>query len=176
MESTSYIRPAAEADLGRIAEIEVFNYRLNFYPIFRDDEFYFRDLQVSTRSASLGRFLDELWVYDDGAVKGFIRVHGDELCKLFVEPVLQSQGIGAALLAHAVDALGIRHLLGVGEECPRHRLLPAARLSPDRSAQAGGGHDGVPRPDGTVNYERPRIMQAMRGLFICFIPLRSANP
>lgn len=110
MENTSYIRPAAEADLGRIAEIEIFNYRLNFYPIFRDDEFYFRDLQVSTRSASLGRFLDELWVYDDGAVKGFIRVHGDELCKLFVEPVLQSQGIGAALLAHAVDALGVRHL------------------------------------------------------------------
>lgn len=110
MENTSYIRPAAEADLGRIAEIELFNYRLNFYPIFRDDEFYFRDLQVSTRSASLRRFLDELWVYDDGAVKGFIRVHGDELCKLFVEPVLQSQGVGAALLAHAVDALGVRHL------------------------------------------------------------------
>ena len=110
MENTQHIRPAAEADLGRIAEIEIFNYRLNFYPIFRDDEFYFRDLQVSTRSASLRRFLDELWVYDDGAVKGFIRVHGDELCKLFVEPVLQSQGIGAALLAHAVDALGVRHL------------------------------------------------------------------
>lgn len=110
MENTQHIRPAAEADLGRIAEIEIFNYRLNFYPIFRDDEFYFRDLQVSTRSASLRRFLDELWVYDDGAVKGFIRVHGQELCKLFVEPVLQSQGIGAALLAHAVDALGVRHL------------------------------------------------------------------
>lgn len=106
----NHIRPASEADLGRIAEIEIFNYRLNFYPIFRDDEFYFRDLQVSTRSASLRRFLDELWVYDDGAVKGFIRVHGDELCKLFVEPVLQSQGVGAALLAHAVDALGVRHL------------------------------------------------------------------
>ena len=110
MENTQHIRPAAEADLGRIAEIEIFNYRLNFYPIFRDDEFYFRDLQVSTRSASLRRFLDELWVYDDGAVKGFIRVHGDELCKLFVEPVLQSQGIGAALLTHAVDTLGVRHL------------------------------------------------------------------
>lgn len=110
MENTQHIRPAAEADLGRIAEIEIFNYRLNFYPIFRDDEFYFRDLQVSTRSASLRRFLDELWVYDDGAVKGFIRVHGDELCKLFVEPVLQSQGIGAALLAHAVNDMGVRHL------------------------------------------------------------------
>ena len=139
MENTQHIRPAAEADLGRIAEIEIFNYRLNFYPIFRDDEFYFRDLQVSTRSASLGRFLDELWVYDDGAVKGFIRVHGDELCKLFVEPVLQSQGIGAALLAHAVDALGIRHLWALEKNAraiafyQRHgfRLTDQRRLEED---------------------------------------------
>lgn len=106
----NHIRPATPGDLCRITEIEIFCYRLNFYPIFRSDEFYFRDLTVLHRMEELGRLLDELWVYDDGAVKGFIRVHGDELCKLFVEPVLQSQGIGAALLAHAVDALGVRHL------------------------------------------------------------------
>ncbi len=110
MSNASPIRPATEADLCRIAEIEIFNYRLNFYPIFRDDEFYFRHLQVFPRSASLRQFLPELWVYDDGAVKGFIRVHGQELCKLFVEPVLQSQGIGAALLSHAVSEMGVRHL------------------------------------------------------------------
>ncbi|MFR0949410.1 MAG: hypothetical protein ACLSFT_01780 [Ruminococcus callidus] len=28
------IRPAAEADAGRIAEIIVTNYRMNFYPFF----------------------------------------------------------------------------------------------------------------------------------------------
>ena len=110
MENTSYIRPATGADLGRIAEIEIFNYRLNFYPIFLSDEFYFGEMQVLTRMESLRRLLDELFVYDDGVVKGFMRVHGQELCKLFVEPVLQSRGIGAALLAHAVDALGVRHL------------------------------------------------------------------
>ena len=99
MKNTSYIRPAAEADLGRIAEIEIFNYRLNFYPIFRDDEFYFRDLQVSTRSTSLRRFLDELWVYDDGAVKGFIRVHGQELCKLFVRKL---QGVWRFVISLAI--------------------------------------------------------------------------
>ena len=110
MENTSHIRPAAEADLGRIAEIEIFNYRLNFYPIFLSDEFYFEEMQVLTRMESLRRLLDELFVYDDGVVKGFMRIHGQELCKLFVEPVLQSQGVGAALLAHAVDALGVRHL------------------------------------------------------------------
>ena len=106
----NHIRPATEADLGRIAEIEIFCYRVNFYPIFRSDEFYFGDMQVLTRMESLRRLLDELFVYDDGVIKGFMRVHGQELCKLFVEPVLQSQGIGAALLAHAVDALDVRHL------------------------------------------------------------------
>ena len=106
----NHIRPATEADLGRIAEIEIFCYRLNFYPIFRSDEFYFQEMQVLTRMESLRRLLDELSVYDDGAVKGFMRVHGQELCKLFVEPVLQSQGVGAALLTHAVTAMDVRHL------------------------------------------------------------------
>lgn len=107
---THPIRPATESDLCRITEIEIFNYRLNFYPIFRADGFYFGDLQVLSRMESLRRLLDEMWVYDDGVVKGFIRVHGDELCKLFVEPVLQSRGIGAALLAHAVEHLGANRL------------------------------------------------------------------
>ena len=35
------IRKATQKDLARIAEIEVFNYRLNFYPIFKDDDFLF---------------------------------------------------------------------------------------------------------------------------------------
>ena len=106
----NHIRPATEADLGRIAEIEIFCYRVNFYPIFRSDEFYFGEMQVLTRMESLRRLLDELFVYDDGVVKGFIRVHGDELCKLFVEPVLQSRGIGAALLSHAINEMAVRRL------------------------------------------------------------------
>ena len=32
------IRPAEAKDLARIAEIEIFNYRLNFYPIFQNDD------------------------------------------------------------------------------------------------------------------------------------------
>ena len=40
------IRPAVSADLTRIAEIEVFNYRMNFYPIFRSDAFYFDEMTV----------------------------------------------------------------------------------------------------------------------------------
>ena len=35
------IRKATINDINRIAEIEIFNYRLNFYPIFKSDNFYF---------------------------------------------------------------------------------------------------------------------------------------
>ena len=37
------IRQATTDDLARIAEIMVFNYRLNFYPTFQNDDFYFND-------------------------------------------------------------------------------------------------------------------------------------
>lgn len=45
-EQVTYIRKATIEDISRIAEIVVFNYRLNFYPIFRDGEFYFKEMQV----------------------------------------------------------------------------------------------------------------------------------
>ena len=31
----AYIRKAEKNDTARLAEIEIFNYRLNFYPIFQ---------------------------------------------------------------------------------------------------------------------------------------------
>ena len=100
------IRPAKPADFSRLAEIEIFNYRLNFYPIFRSDAFYFDELQVPnviSQYESDPLALHEVFVCDDGVVKGFIRISGSEIKKLFVEPVLQGQGIGAALLAFAVE-------------------------------------------------------------------------
>ena len=42
------------------------------------------------------------YVYDDGVVKGFIQLDGTKVAKLFVEPVLQGNGIGAKLLEYAV--------------------------------------------------------------------------
>jgi putative acetyltransferase len=94
----SCIRPATTADLARIAEIEVFNYRLNFFPIFRSDEFYFDELTVPKLMQARSAFIPDILVYDDGVVKGFLHFGGDEVRRLYVEPVLQSQGIGAALL------------------------------------------------------------------------------
>ena len=105
------IRKAKLDDLARIAEIEVFNYRLNFYPIFQDNAFYFVEMQVLNVIQTNKHHMDQLWVYDDnGVVKGFLWVDDKQIKKLFVEPVLQSRGIGAKLLEYAVSALGATYL------------------------------------------------------------------
>lgn len=104
------IRPATSADLPRIAEIEVFNYRLNFYPIFHSDEFYFADLTVPNLIQARAAFIPDILVYDDGVVKGFLHFGGDEVRRLYVEPVLQGQGIGAALLEYAIRELHVTRL------------------------------------------------------------------
>ncbi len=107
------IRQAEKRDAGRLAEIEIFNYRLNFYPIFRNDNFYFDELSVPAMMRQYQENADLLrqtWVYDDGVVKGFVRVKGKKVEKLFVEPVLQGQGIGEKLLCYAVEKLDADHL------------------------------------------------------------------
>ena len=104
------IRPAVPEDLARIAEIEVFNYRLNFYPIFRSDAFYFDELTVPKLMPLRADFIPDILVYDDGAVKGFLHYGGDEVRRLYVEPVLQGQGIGAALLEYAIREKQVKRL------------------------------------------------------------------
>lgn len=130
------IRKAEKADVCRIAEMEVFNYRLNFYPIFRCDEYYFSQLQVADlMEAYLTRpeMMGNTFVYDDGAVKGFVRLDGAEIRKLFVEPVLQGQGIGAALLEYAVEKLGARSLWALEKNTraiafyARHGFFPTGK-------------------------------------------------
>ena len=105
-----HIRPAAKKDLARIAEIEIFNYRLQFYPIFRDDRFYFGTLQVPALMEQYCPLTNTFWVYDDGAVKGFVQVLNGEIKKLFVEPILQGHSIGSELLEYAVRELNGRRL------------------------------------------------------------------
>ncbi|MBR3952385.1 MAG: GNAT family N-acetyltransferase [Oscillospiraceae bacterium] len=99
------IRKAEERDFERIAEIEIFNYRLNFYPIFRNDEFYFGELSVSKKAEEYRKNPEGFFVYDDGTVKGFVFVSGKQINKLFVEPVLQGNSIGAKLLDFAVSEM-----------------------------------------------------------------------
>lgn len=117
----AHIRPARAEDLFRIAEIEIFNYRLNFYPIFRSDAYYFGEKTVPNLTASYANepgVIENTVVYDDGVVKGFVRVKDGEIEKLFVEPALQNRGIGDALFRYAAETLGGRRLW-VLEKNPR---------------------------------------------------------
>lgn len=99
------IRNANQNDICRISEIEIFNYRLNFYPIFKNDWFYFKELQVSSMMdiyLSNQSILENTFVYDDGVIKGFIIVDNMEIKKLFVEPIFQGNSIGMELLKFAI--------------------------------------------------------------------------
>ena len=104
------IRKANMNDLSRIAEIQVFNYRLYFYPIFKSDEYYFDELRVPSLMKEFEAGLDTLYVYDDGTVKGFIKIEGTYIARLFVEPVLQNASIGSQLLEYAVKEHNADHL------------------------------------------------------------------
>lgn len=104
------IRQATEKDLFRIAEIEIFNYRLNFYPIFKSDWFYFKYLTVPSLMEKYAVETGNFYVYDDGVIKGFVKTSDNEIQKLFVEPVLQGNKIGDALVNFATEKLSADNL------------------------------------------------------------------
>ena len=71
------IRQARTEDVSRIAEIFVTNYLNNFYPIFKSDEFYFGELNVLDTAKEYlenPELLANTYVYDDGVIRGFIRL------------------------------------------------------------------------------------------------------
>lgn len=66
------IRQAEPHDFSRPAEIELFNYRLNFYPIFKDDRYYFGELNAADmikEYENTPALTAQTFVYDDGVVK-----------------------------------------------------------------------------------------------------------
>ena len=110
----THIRPAIPADASRIAEIIVTNYRINFYQFFKNDAYYFGELNVldTAKEYSAGSAaLRDTFVYDDGIIKGIIRISDNEVEKLFVEPQFQSRGIGTELLSYAIDNFAVNKLL-----------------------------------------------------------------
>ncbi len=105
------IRKATAGDLSRIAEIFVFNNRMNFYPIFKDEGFSFGKLQVvSLADDYFKNIISNIYVFDDGVVKGFIQINETEIVKLYVDTFFQSEGIGGRLMEYAVKEFHADHL------------------------------------------------------------------
>ncbi len=107
------IRKASTEDLSRIAEIYVFNNRINFFPIFKDERFSFGELQVISLVDNYFKkeeIIKNIYVFDSGIIKGFIQINETELCKLYVDISFQNEGIGNELIEYAVKELFADHL------------------------------------------------------------------
>ena len=71
-----------------LSEIYVFNNRINFYPIFKDAHFSFGALQVVSlidNYFAKDDIRQNLYVYDNGLIKGFLLVWTDRNFYLFVK-------------------------------------------------------------------------------------------
>ena len=54
--------------------------------------------------------LQSIYVFEDEVVKGFIQIHQTEICKLYVDPCFQSEGIGKKLIEFAIKSFCVNHL------------------------------------------------------------------
>ena len=54
--------------------------------------------------------IKNIYVFDNGLIKGFIQMNGTEICKLYVATFFQSQGIGNELIAFAIKELHANNL------------------------------------------------------------------
>ena len=107
------IRTATASDLSRIAEIYVFNNRINYLPIFKDVEYSFKKLQVISISNDYFGKEDvrkKIYVYDDGIIKGFVQVDKTEIIKLYVDTFFHGEGIGKELIEYAIKEYDANNL------------------------------------------------------------------
>ncbi len=103
------IRKCKTDDLSRIAEIYVFNNRVNFFPIFKNEKFSFGELQVVSLANNYfnkSEIIENIYVYDEDVVKGFVQMKKEtEISKLYVDTFFQNKGIGGELIKFAIQKL-----------------------------------------------------------------------
>lgn len=106
------IRKAEKKDLSRIAEILVFVKRVKYRAIFQNDAVSFGDLQVIKVAEEYDKpeILNNIWVYDDGIVKGMIHIEGNQIAELYVDYFFWNQGIGAKLIEFAKEKFDVSFL------------------------------------------------------------------
>ena len=136
------IRKAALQDVSRIAEISVFTKRMNYRPIFQNDKVSFGEIQVlplAQEYIANPEKLENIWVYDDEFVKGFINVEGSRIQELYVDSFFQNQGIGAALIDYAIQEFDVRYLfvLEKNEKAIRFYQRHGFSLTDERELEEG---------------------------------------
>ena len=121
------IRRATLEDISRIAEILVFVKRIKFRPIFQDDAYSFGELQVLSVAKKYAdpAILGHMFVYDDGIVKGLIRIEGKEIVELYVDFFFWNQGIGSKLIEYAKECYGVTFLWAIEKNIDAIRFYEA---------------------------------------------------
>ena len=121
------IRKAILDDVSRIAEILVFVKRIKFRPIFQDDDYSFNTLQVLKVAKEYSRpeILDNIYVYDDGIVKGLIHIEGKEIKELYVDHFFQDKGIGSRLIEFAKKEFDVDFLWAIEKNTDALRFYEA---------------------------------------------------
>lgn len=102
------IRHATINDASRIAEILIFTKRMNYRRIFQNDTVSFGEMQVYPLAKDYMDDPDKLkdiWVYNDGIVKGMIHIHETQIVELYVDSFFENYGIGTKLIAFAIEQM-----------------------------------------------------------------------
>ena len=90
------IRKSTVNDLSRIAEIFIFNNRINYFPIFKDEHYSFGELQVVS--------LVDYWKQNKEVIENVY------VYKLYVDPFFQNNLIGKALITFAIENYKVNYL------------------------------------------------------------------
>lgn len=123
----NHIRRATEEDASRIAEILVFAKRMKYRSIFNDDAYSFGELQVIPVAKKYieNGFLDNMFLYDDGIIKGLIRIEKEEIIELYVDHFFQGQGIGSELIEYAKENFSVNYLWTIEKNTDAVRFYEA---------------------------------------------------
>ena len=135
------IRKAEPKDISRIAEILVFTKRIKYRSIFHNDEYSFNELQVVKLVEEYGnsKALDNIWVYDDGIVKGMIHLEGKEIAELYVDYFFWKEGIGSKLVEFAKEKFDAKFVwtLEKNEDAIRFYEAHGFKLNGKRQLEEG---------------------------------------
>ena len=147
------IRSARPADASRLAETLIFAKRVAYRPIFQDDAVSFNQMQVLPLALRLRDDPDALrdvYVYDDGIVKGMMRWGREpgarQLSELYVDPFFQGQGVGRARMDHFLacaraDGAPRVYLWVLEDNRAARAFYERAGLSPDGERRLEPGTD-----------------------------------
>ena len=138
---THNIRKATEDDISRIAEILVFAKRMKYRSIFKDDGYSFGELQVLTVAEKYIEkgFLNNMFLYDDGIIKGLIRIDKAEILELYVDHFFQGQGVGSELIEYAKENYPVSFLWTIEKNTDAIRFYEAHgfHLTDNRKLEEG---------------------------------------